>query len=100
MELRDVLKIAGIKENELKIDCLNENQIEIENLDENIKNTFQSKKIKVDNNAFKILLINISTHFSSDRDVSEYDVLEPPLGLIALQSYLTENLMKRCMGKL
>ena len=31
--LRDVLKIAGIKENELKINCLKENQVEIENLD-------------------------------------------------------------------
>ncbi len=98
--VRDVLKIAGIKENELKIDCLNENQIEIENLDKNIKNTFQSKKIKVDNNAFKILLINISTHFSSDRDVSEYDVLEPPLGLIALQSYLNREFNEKVHGKI
>ena len=44
MELGDVLKIAGIKENELKIDCLNENQIEIENLDENIKIFFNQNQ--------------------------------------------------------
>ncbi len=98
--VRDVLKIAGIKENELKIKCLNENQIEIENLDKNIKNTFAAKTIKKNNNAFKILLINISTHFTKDKDVSEYDVLEPPLGLIALQSYLNREFKEKIKGKI
>jgi len=98
--LRDVIKIAGIKENELKINCLKENQVEIENLDKNIKNTFAAKTIKANDNAFKILLINISTHFTSDKDMSEYDVLEPPLGLIALQSYLNREFKEQIRGKI
>ena len=98
--LRDVLKIAGIKEDELKIDCLNENQVIIENLDKNIKNTFAAGSIKKSDKALKILLINISTHFSSDKDSSEYDVLEPPLGLIALQSYLNREFKEKVRGKI
>ena len=98
--LRDVLKIAGIKENELKINCLNENQVVIENLDKNIKNTFTAGAIKKSDKALKILLINISTHFTSDKDASEYDVLEPPLGLIALQSYLNREFKEKVRGKI
>ena len=51
-------------------------------------------------NALKLLLINISTHFTKDKGVSEYDVLEPPLGLIALQTYLNQKLGKKIHGKL
>ena len=98
--LKDVLKIAGINEKDLKVDCLKENQIEIENLDKNIKNIFQVKKVDYKKNALKLLLINISTHFTKDRDVSEYDVLEPPLGLIALQSYLNREFKDSIKGKI
>ena len=87
--IKDVIKIAGIKENELKVDCLKENEVEIVDVDNKIKSKFPTKIIK--ENAFRILLINISTHFTSDRNVSEYDVLEPPLGLIALQSFLNRK---------
>ena len=98
--LRDVLKIAGIKEDELKINCLNENQVVIENLDKNINKTFTAGAIKKSDKALKILLINISTHFTSDKDSSEYDVLEPPLGLIALQSYLNREFKEKVRGKI
>ena len=46
------------------------------------------------------MLINISTHFTKDKDVSEYDVLEPPLGLIALQTYLNKKLGEKIHGKI
>ena len=96
--LKDVLKIAGIKENEIKIECLSENQIEIKNLDKKIQQNFPTK---VSNrNALKLLLINISTHFTKDKGVSEYDVLEPPLGLIALQTYLNQKLGEKIHGKI
>lgn len=96
--LKDVLKMAGIKDDQLKIKCLDENEIKIPNLKENIKKNFPKKSIK--KNAFKILLINISTHFTKDRNVTEYDVLEPPLGLIALQSYLDHVFGNEIEGKL
>ena len=98
--LKDVLKIAGIKENELQIKCLDEKEIKIKNLSEKIKKVYKSKSLEIKKNAFKILLINISTHFTKDRDVSEYDVLEPPLGLIALQSYLNREFGENINGKI
>ena len=96
--LSDVLKMAGIKKDELEIKCLKEEEIQVPNLLENIKKVFPQKSIKQD--AFKVLLINISTHFTKDRNVTEYDVLEPPLGLIALQSYLDHVFKDEIEGKL
>ena len=96
--LKDVLKMAGIKNDELEIKCLSEKEVELPNLHKNIKKMFPQKAIK--KNAFKILLINISTHFTSDRDVTAYDVLEPPLGLIALQTYLDHVFKDEIEGKL
>ena len=72
----------------------------IENMSEKIKKVYKSKSVEIKKNALKILLINISTHFSKDRDVSEYDVLEPPLGLIALQSYLNREFGENINGKI
>tara|TARA_A100001015_G_scaffold152167_1_gene168693 strand:- start:1459 stop:3117 length:1659 start_codon:yes stop_codon:yes gene_type:complete len=94
--IKDVIKIAGIKQNELKVNCLKENEVEIADVDNKIKSKFPTKIVK--ENAFRILLINISTHFTSDRNVSEYDVLEPPLGLIALQSFLNRKFQENIRG--
>ena len=97
--LSDVLKIAKINENELKIKCLDEKEIAIPNFQEKINKKFQIKK-KKGTNPVKLLLINISTYFTKDRDVGEYDVLEPPLGLIALLSYLNRELEEKIEGKI
>ena len=96
--LKDVIRMAGIKQSELPIKCLSEKEIIIPNLEQKIKKMFPAKKIKKD--AFKVLLINISTHFTKDRDISEYDVLEPPLGLIALQTYIDKVFKGDVEGKL
>ena len=96
--LSDVLKIANISDKELKIKCVNEKEIEVPNLYEKINTKFPTK---VNNtNALKILLVNVSTYFTKDRDVSEYDVLEPPLGLIALLSYLNHVFKEKINGKI
>ena len=63
-----------------------------------INKIFPVKRVK--NDAFKVLLINISTHFTKDRNITEYDVVEPPLGLIALQSYLDHVFKDEVEGKL
>ena len=96
--LKDVIRMAGIKESELPIKCLSEKEIIIPDLEQKIKKIFPVKQVK--KNAFKVLLINISTHFTNDKDISEYDVLEPPLGLIALQTYLDEVFKDDVEGKL
>lgn len=98
--LRDVIKLAGIKENELRVNCLKEDHIEIKDMSKKINKTFGSSKVIKKSDAFKVLLINISTHFTGDRDVSEYDVLEPPLGLLALLSYLNRELKENVRGKI
>ena len=96
--LKDVLKIARIKDEELKIKCLAEEEIAIPNLQQKIRKKFPKKKESSD--ALKILLINISTHFKKDRDGSEYDVLEPPLGLITLLSYVNHKFGEKIKGKI
>jgi len=96
--VKDVLKIAGINENELKIDCLKNEDIEINSLNKKLLSKFPKKKNNTD--AFKILLINVSTPFTKDRGISEYDVLEPPLGLIALQTYLDKEFGGKIIGKI
>lgn len=96
--IRDLIKISGIKENEIKIDCLKESEIEIKDIDQKINSKFPKKIIN--EKALRILLINISTHFTIDKNVSEYDVLEPPLGLIALQSYLNRKFKENIRGKI
>ncbi len=95
--VKDVLKLAGIKDNELKINCLKDEEIQIKDLDNKILSKFPQKKTNSD--AFKILLINVSTPFTKDRGISEYDVLEPPLGLIALQTYLNKEFGEKIKGK-
>ena len=96
--LSDVIKIARIKEDELKIKCLAEEEIVIPNLQKKIRKIFPKKKNNDD--AIKILLTNISTHFSKDKDISEYDVLEPPLGLMALLSYVNHTFGEKVEGKI
>jgi hypothetical protein len=97
-KLTDVLKIARIKENELKIKCLDEKEIKVPNLQQKIQKKFPRKRES--KNAVKLLLINISTHFTKDQDISEYDVLEPSLGLITLLSYANYILKEKIKGKI
>ena len=52
------------------------------------------------NSQTQAIIINISSYFTKDRSVSEYDVLEPPLGLIALLSYLNRELEEKIEGKI
>ena len=97
-KLSDVLKIARIKEDELKIKCLDEKEIAIPNLQQKIRKKFPKKKENSD--ALRLLLINISSYFTKDRSVSEYDVLEPPLGLIALLSYANHIFGEKIKGRI
>tara|TARA_B100000029_G_scaffold506821_1_gene590289 strand:+ start:425 stop:2089 length:1665 start_codon:yes stop_codon:yes gene_type:complete len=95
----DLLSISKIKLEELGVKkCLSEEEIKIPNLNAKIRKQFPLKKESKD--AFRVLLINISSYFTSDRNISEYDVLEPPLGLIALLSYANHIFGDRVAGKI
>ena len=63
----------------------------------NIKKKIFPEK-KESSEAVRLLLINISTHFTSDKDIGEYDVLEPPLGLISLLSYVNRTFGEKIKG--
>jgi amino acid adenylation domain-containing protein len=54
---------------------------------------------KADPDALKVLLLDLSQYFSSADDML-YDVVEPPLGLIYIQTYLNRQLGPRVNGKI
>jgi len=95
----DLLKIAGIKREELQnVEPLDEKKIVVENIDKKFKKQFVS--YKKDENAIKILLINMSGYFSEKGDSQERALMEPPLGLIALLSYLNREFKSKVDGKI
>jgi len=86
----DLLKLAKIDRSELKIQkCLTENDIKIPNISIKLRKYFP-KKI-VDDNVLKVLLIDLSTHYIKENDHREYNVIEPPLGLMALTTYINNS---------
>jgi len=87
--LNDLIKVAGIKRSELGVQkCLDEKKIKVPNLDTKIKNYFP--KDKKDKNALKLMLIDLSTYYVKAGDNREYNVVEPPLGLMALLTYINK----------
>ena len=88
--LNDLLKVAKIKRSELKVqDCLSEEEIKIPNISTKLEKYFPKKTVS--DNALKVLLIDLSTHYIKEEDHREYNVVEPPLGLMALISYINNT---------
>ena len=95
----DVLKLARIDKSELKVQkCLDEKEIIIHNMNERIKEKFPAKK--KDDKAMKVLFMNMAAYFSEDTDSQERVLLEPPLGLIALLTYLNNQFKEKIDGKI
>jgi hypothetical protein len=86
--LKDLLKIARIDPSELRpTTSFDESQIQIPDLEARIREKFPLVKKRKD--ALRLLLIDISALFSNN--TSEYNVIEPPLGLMALLSYINQE---------
>ena len=98
--LNDLLNVVGIKRSQLKIqDCLDEKKIEVPNLKTKIEKYFPPKK--KDKDALKFLLIDLSTYYKKDQDNREYNVIGPPLGLMALLSYINkQDIADKVNGKM
>lgn len=95
----DVLRLAKINRSELKIGTLfDEKKVMIPELNSRIREQF-ANKIEVDDDALRLLLIDMSSHFSGDFDSREYNVLEPPYGLLALLTYVNRELEGQVEGK-
>jgi amino acid adenylation domain-containing protein len=96
--LDDLLKLAGISRQELPpVPLLDENYMKAPDLDKKMKMHFPAPG--KDQNALKILLIDVSRFFSGECDML-YDVNEPPLGLIYLLTYLNKTYGSRVKGKI
>ena len=88
--LNDLINVVGIKRDELEVqECLDEKKIEVPNLKSKIEKHFPPKK--KDKDSLKFLLIDLSTYYMKDWDNREYNVIEPPLGLMALMSYINSQ---------
>ena len=88
--LNDLINVVGIKRAELEVqECLDEKKIEVPNLKSKIEKKFPHKK--KDKDSLKFLLIDLSTYYMKDWDNREYNVIEPPLGLMALMSYINSQ---------
>ncbi len=95
----DLLRLARIKKDELgEIKFVDENDIRVPD----IKNKFIKKfpKIKKSKDALKILFINMSGYYSKGKDSQERVLMEPPLGLLALLTYLNREYNENIDGKI
>ncbi|MGD2087368.1 MAG: radical SAM protein [Candidatus Aminicenantes bacterium] len=94
----DLLEVIGIKEEELGIrDYLDEANVVVPNLNEKIKKYYPEKTC--DDDALRILLLDLTQFFTSESDIL-YDLVEPPLGLTVLLTYINQQLGSKVRGKL
>lgn len=90
--LDDVLKLARISREDLRpYTPFDEDSVRIPDLKEKLEAHFPARP-KRDEKALKVLMLDLSTYFSDDVDSREYNVLEPPLGLMALATYADQEL--------
>lgn len=94
----DLLDFVGIKSEELgNTEFLSDDYGYVPDFNQAINNYFPEKKSNED--AFKILMLDLSQFFSSESDIL-YDVVEAPLGHMYLLSYLNEKFGSRINGKI
>ncbi|MGD2088936.1 MAG: amino acid adenylation domain-containing protein [Candidatus Aminicenantes bacterium] len=92
-----LLEFTGINKEKLGAkDFLDESLVTPINFYEKAKTRFPAKTSAAD--SLKILLLDLSQFFSGTKDML-YDVAEPPLGLMALMTYLNRELGSKIDGK-
>jgi amino acid adenylation domain-containing protein len=98
----DLLQVAGIKREELTTDTfLEEDSIRAPHLHEKMKQHFSVNQRKDENESagFKVLLLDLSQYYSNEVKML-YDIVEPPLGLMYVMTYLQRQLGDRVIGKI
>ena len=92
-----LLDFLGLERNELpKQDFVKDDTFRVPDLNEKLKQQFPQQKPAPD--AVKVLMLDLSQHYSSDTDLL-YDVVEPPLGAVYVMTYLKRQLGDRVEGK-
>ncbi|MBI1860973.1 MAG: radical SAM protein [Deltaproteobacteria bacterium] len=98
--LDDLLKLAKIDRSEIVPRTIfREEAITVVNLEEKLKEIYPPAVPK-DPDALRVLLIEASPYFTTEADSREYAVFEPPLGLMALLTYVNEKMAKQVNGKI
>lgn len=94
----DILHFAGI-ERDFPPDAgfIDESSVSVPHLNEKFKRHFGSPEPSQD--ALRILLLDLSQSFSKDSKML-YDVVEPPLGLVCIMTYLQQQFGSKIRGKI
>ena len=97
--LDDLLKLVNIDRSELAVSkAVSESEIRIPDLDNKINKYFPSQE--KDNDALKILLIDLTSFFDVSENNREYSVIEPPIGLMSILTYLNQKFKSKISGKI
>lgn len=97
--LNDLLKITKIDRSEVQpIVPFDEASVKPVNLHDKLRFVFP--KVNQKPEKIRLLLIDMSSYFSDDFDNREYNVLEPPLGLLSLMSYVNRNFAGAVTGRI
>jgi amino acid adenylation domain-containing protein len=98
-EFEHLLELVGIQKNELPIqNCLSEQSISIPHLNDGIRRHFGHRKPQ--KNALKILLLDLTLYFNDEKGNMLFDVVEAPLGLMYLLTYLNQRFGSQINGKI
>jgi radical SAM superfamily enzyme YgiQ (UPF0313 family) len=96
--LDDLLQFVNITPQELGArDCLEEEKITVPHLNEKIRKSFPI--FQPDPDALRVLLLDVSLNFT-DKDHHLYDLVEAPLGLMNLLTYLNQAFGSQINGKI
>lgn len=101
--LDDVLKLVKIDRSELRVqNCRPEETVRVPELTSKLKAAFPKKPLSeaAAKEPLKLLLVDMSSYFEDDFNPREYNVLEPPYGLMALMTYVNEHFAGQVEGKL
>jgi radical SAM superfamily enzyme YgiQ (UPF0313 family) len=97
--LDDLLKLVKIDRSEIKPDnAFNEERVRVTEITTKLENIFPRKNKK--NGSLRIMLLDLSTYFTNETTTGEYDVLEPPFGLMVLLTYINREFGDRIDGKI
>lgn len=97
--VRDVVNFAGLKWEDIQPEVLfDEESVAVPNIYTDCKEAFH---IEYDQEPeIDMLLIDMSSYFTTDRDNREYNVIEPPLGLMTLNSYVNRAMPGRVSSRI
>jgi amino acid adenylation domain-containing protein len=94
---QDLLDSLGITKKEPgEKSCRDDAVMYVHDIQEKMRKCFPSKEPGI--NALRVLLLDVSQFFSKKRDIF-YDVIEPPLGLMYLMTYLKRQFGTQINGK-